>query len=87
MNGLLILSLAVCQGSVQEGGALSLPGRDLVSTGQKREGAPCSHHQSHRRPVQFCHQLRHHYLPEQPNAEAQPESPASGEVDRCGSGE
>lgn len=74
-------------GSVQEGGALPLPGRDLVPAGQEGEGAPGSHHQSHRGPVQLRHQLCHHHLPQQPHAEGQPKGQAAGALDRRGAGE
>lgn len=74
-------------GSVQEGGALPLSGRDLVPARQEGEGAPGSHHQSHRGPVQLRHQLRHHHLPQQPRAEGQPEGQAAGALDRRGPGE
>jgi len=74
-------------GPVQEGGALPLPGGHLVPAGQEGEGAPGPHHQGHRGPVQLRHQLRYHHLPQQPHAEAQPEGPAAGALDRRGPGE
>lgn len=73
-------------GTVQESGALPLPGLHLVPAGQEGQRAPGPHHPRHGLAVQQRGQLCHRHLSRGQVPEATAEGQGGGAVDRSGSG-